>query len=64
MERLLLRNKKSGILYYLYENKETTGILKRVSSQGFRLIEKKNLKDELELVEGEKSKGVICYSTE
>ncbi|WP_283693598.1 hypothetical protein [Clostridium perfringens] len=56
MEKLLLRNKKSGILYYLYENKETTCILKRVSSQGFRLIEKKNLKDEFELVEGEKSK--------
>lgn len=56
MEKLLLRNKRTGILYYLYENKETTCILKRVSSQGFRIIERKDLKNEFELVEGERNK--------
>ena len=50
MEKLLLKNKRTGILYYLYENRDTTCILKRVSSPGFRLIEKKNLKEEFDLI--------------
>ena len=44
------------MLYSLYENKENTCILKRINSQGFRILEKKNLKEEFELVEREENK--------